>query len=1025
MILRSLCDRELKNSIKKYFYITDIQFIERIIKYFKQELLAVLFLFYIFVGCIKVFIMDNHYLTFKKNIVNLGFTTEDDCLYLIDNTDNLAEPQIQFHLDKARKLSASAIYLRKQLNGSYKPQVYLFDFTDRNFEETNESELAQIQTNIWSSGEAPLACIFYNTEIKILDCTKHITKEYKPEYLVKELKLTGKVHELYNEQFAVKIKSGIFWEEEELKNKFKFQNSAYDKLIDNIRYVSKKLTTKFSTISTEIVNKIIVQSILIKYLEETIDGNGNELLSKKYFQKYDNALSFSDILKQQGKFVELLSDLNKDFNGNVFRWDSAEEDNLKKLDLSILADLLSTNKTNLNSNQLELEFNDWRYFEFKFIPVELISRLYEEFLAEDKQDKGLYYTPSHLAKLLVDECIPLKKYKNIDLKEYTILDPACGSGIFLVVAFKRLVQIWRLQNNMATPNIDDLKSILKNIYGVDKEEQAVRLASFSLSLALCNELNPITILNELKFDDLTKTNLIHSDFFECKAIENKKFDLVIGNPPFVRGAISSYSNIWEVEDKKVKIPQGQIALKFLSESFSFLKPKGLISLIIKSSGLLYNSTSNEYKKILFSNFNVVQILDFTALARNKSLWDNGADVASAAIFIRNEKPDFYRNILHLTFRRTKATKERIVFEIDDYDLHFINRQTAIDNEFIWKINLLGGGRIKKILEKLEKLPLFKSFLISKGYTIQEGHGTLKTKSNNPTNINRRLISLKGIINKKIDANKIETISPEEMIKINNILPYHKPSLIISETIDIDSAIINLAINSNEDLVFKNRYVGVSSPNKDLKSLEFIFNNIVKYEKLYILQFIIKSAQLLGNRNTAILAYDLYNLRYVTEEFLSDFDYNIVEDVLNFFQKFLRNGENSKALQPIKQHNLFSIISNYGTEFSRALNTIYQNESHKFRLSDVVQLKNSLIATVFKYDNENTEPKFHKDLSELDIQGLTTNDISVYLSVNRIIKLYPEKDTIVFVKPNQYRYWLSLTAYRDADKCFSDFSNAGY
>ena len=38
--------------------------------------------------------------------------------------------------------------------------------------------------------------------------------------------------------------------------------------------------------------------------------------------------------------------------------------------------------------------------------------------------------------------------------------------------------------------------------------------------------------------------------------------------------------------------------------------------------------------------------------------------------------------------------KRIVFEIDDYVLHFVNRQTAINNEFIWKNNLLGGGRIK-------------------------------------------------------------------------------------------------------------------------------------------------------------------------------------------------------------------------------------------------------------------------------------------------------------------------------------------
>lgn len=954
---------------------------------------------------------------FLSAIANIGFAVEDDCLYIIDNKINLTEPQVQFHLEKACELQASAVYLRRQLNGSYKPQVYLFDFTDRNFDETKENEIAEIQTNIWSSGEAPLACFFYNTEIQIIDCTKHITKDYKPEYLIKDLRLVGNVHHLYNEQFAIKIKSGIFWDQEELKNKFKFQNSAYDKLIDNIRFVAMKLSEEYKNISSEIVNKIIVQSILIKYLEERIDNEGNQLLSERYFQKYNKAATFNEVLKQTGKFAELLTDLNKDFNGNVFKWEIEEKKQLEVMDLSIVADLLATDKANIAPAQQELNFLDWRYFEFKLIPVELISRLYEEFLGQDKQANGLYYTPSHLAKLLIDECIPLKKYKHFDLKNYTILDPACGSGIFLVIAFKRLVQIWRLKNEMKVPNIDVLKSILKNIYGVDKEEQAVRLASFSLSLALCNELNPVKILNELKFDDLTEENLIHADFFDCKSIGNKKFDLVIGNPPFKTGAISHYSNWWELENKKIKIPQGQIALKFLSESFSFLKHNGLVCLIIKASGLLYNSTSKDYKKALFSEYNAVQILDFTALARNKALWDNGVEVASAAIFIKNEKPDFNKNILHLTFRRTRATKERIVFEIDDYDLHYVNRITAINNAFIWKNNLLGGGRIGKLVEKANLYKSFEEFLIDNSCVFGEGFKVGSKGHLNPEFI----YSLKTLPTQAINEHEIiidalkEIPEDQKFEKIPNHLIFRAPNILIKE--NIGKSRIPIHINKY-DFSFQHKLIGISGPIEILNRIKESFDIMNDLFRFLIFSC---SGQLLVNLNTAILKKDIMSLPF-SEFPLSLFDKHVINDVNKYMQDFLRHGEKSKALLPIKHKDLEEVISDYGIEFTRALNTIYENSIRRFRLSHIVQLKNSLIATVFRYDSEEDDPKFITDLSELNIDELTNNKISAHLSVSRIIKLYPQKDMIVFVKPNQYRYWLSLTAYRDADKCFSNISN---
>lgn len=965
--------------------------------------------------------------SFKSGLEKLGFEG-DNALYFTDNTNKLPDLEIAFHIETAKFIhkEITAIFLRKQLNGSYKPQVYLFDFTDRAFSVQIENEIADIQRKIWSSGEVPLACFFFNTEIKIIDCTKHLTKDLKPEYLADKLRLVDEAHRLYNEQFAVKIKSGIFWEQEEIKGKFDFKNSAYDTLIQNIRKVTEKLSKELKKSPRELINKIIIQSILIKYLEETSDDEGKKLLTEKYFKKYNNSNSFSDVLKKR-KFSNLLNDLNKNFNGNVFKWETTEKEQLESLDLGIVAKLLATDKISIEALQLEIGFPDWRYFEFKYIPVELISRLYEEFLGENKKDKGLFYTPSHLAKLLVDECLPLKKYKEIDLTKFTILDPACGSGIFLVTAFKRLVQIWRLQNKLDKPKIDDLKKILRNIYGVDKEEQAVMLSSFSLSLALCNELKPIEVINKLRFDDLTEENLINNDFFKQNKTQNQKFDLIIGNPPFVRGAISEYSNTWLVNDKKVKIPQGQIALKFLSESFPTLKENGLVCLIIKASGLLYNSTSVEYKKALFSNYNVVQVLDFTALARNKSLWDNGADVATAAIFARNNKPDVSKNILHLTFRRTKATKERIVFEIDDYDLHYINRQIAINNEFIWKNNLLGGGRIKNLVEKFQQYPLLKDILKSNDCISGEGYivGTKGTLNRDyiykyPT------LPTKGISANGINYDSLRKINVKtNFVQIPNETLFKAPNIILWENIGIDK----LPVFYNEkSFTFKDKIVSIATDKLDKTILKKIIDSFNKYSHIYRFYIFATSSQVLVNLNTAILKKDYMSLKFILKDssfsnFISPFDENIVSDVNIFFQDFLRHGEKSKALQQIRANKLEPVLLNYGTEFSRALNSVYDNKGKKFRLSDVVQLDGtSLIATVFRYDNKDKEPLFHKDFTKLNIDGLTNNEISAHLSVKRIIKLYPQKDTIVFIKPNQYRYWLSLIAYRDADKCFSDFSN---
>ena len=101
---------------------------------------------------------------------------------------------------------------------------------------------------------------------------------------------------------------------------------------------------------------------------------------------------------------------------------------------------------NLKTGQLRL-FD----FQFNVLPVEFISYIYEVFLSESQKANGIYYTPKKLAQLIVDDVID-------DDRIGSILDPSCGSGMFLIVAFQRLLEIAQKQGLEPENNIEKIGS---------------------------------------------------------------------------------------------------------------------------------------------------------------------------------------------------------------------------------------------------------------------------------------------------------------------------------------------------------------------------------------------------------------------------------------------------------------------------------------------------------------------------------------------------------------------------------------
>ncbi|MGV2388701.1 MAG UNVERIFIED_CONTAM: N-6 DNA methylase [Microcystis novacekii LVE1205-3] len=102
-----------------------------------------------------------------------------------------------------------------------------------------------------------------------------------------------------------------------------------------------------------------------------------------------------------------------------------------------LADFARGN-LDMKSGQLSL----WPYYSFDVIPLDFISSIYEEFVNK-KAGKGVHYTPEYIVDFILDGVLPWHN-KEWELK---ILDPACGSGIFLVKAFQRLIYRWIVAHN--------------------------------------------------------------------------------------------------------------------------------------------------------------------------------------------------------------------------------------------------------------------------------------------------------------------------------------------------------------------------------------------------------------------------------------------------------------------------------------------------------------------------------------------------------------------------------------------------
>lgn len=995
--------------------------------------------------------------------------TEEKGLVFCSTPSRVKNNAELLYLIEAKKLEMDAVFFRRffynekdKIPFNSEPSVCILNRDDNFF---NSKDHIDLHAKLWSAGKNEIYVIKGNTRIDIINARKpaevYKEGEEKKQTLEPIRLATDAIAAFDFEQYSSYLfETGTFWEQNAFKDKIEEQSNSYIYLLNHLMKVRKLLFNKNDLkLEHETIDKLLIVCILIKFLEEIKDDHGKHTLKSIY--KKNKVEDFADAI-DKNKCLDILNELALEFNGRIFDKFSLEEKNkIQNSNLSLIAKFIRAN-IDIDSGQLFL----WEQYNFNYLPAEVISSIYENFIQAEatrqtgESEKGVVYTPIHLVNMLIDEVMPLNKPELFKNGSFRILDPACGSGVFLVAAYKRLLQWWAINNrtgyNVQYPNSKEAKKILEeNIFGVDVKHTATLVSVFGLTTALLDKLSPQEIWNKLKFSDLNEKNIQENNFFDWALITKKEgwyFDLVIGNPPFnietgkKKEDVLNSDVLNQLNFKYKSIPNNNFALHFFETALLFSEN---VCLILPANVLLYNKAAQEYRRQIFTNYTIKKIFDFTHLRESLFIKKNDKAIkekikkgrTSVVAIIVENKVSERKSIEHIVVKRTLSSEKKLRFEIDYYDRHFVKWDWAIDSTktFIWKTNLLGGGRLFHLIYKLSLLPTLKDYILQKkeknsewiyssGYKI----GGKETKK-----LPAEFLHLQDTIDtrNKFDektnefSTTIETAYEFEAPRSKTL--YSAPVLVISEVLKKEYIPMQLF---NKYQPFSISFIGIHAPASEQESLTEIYRRLYinkEVYKTYMIYMLLTSSKLLINKETAFVKQDLDNLPYpesIKYLELSNTERIIQNDVLKYYihlgKAITPNSAGNVLFQPVNQKQL----KHFGDAFCDSLNAIYSKNNKSWQ-PGIIQITDSYIVYQFGFGKNNDLKSEYNESFNEEIETLIEDKISnrgvVYKKIVRFYSSIDGYDCVFLIKPTTIRYWLNSIALRDADDTFIDLKEAGF
>jgi len=282
-------------------------------------------------------------------------------------------------------------------------------------------------------------------------------------------------------------------------------------------------------------------------------------------------------------------------------------------------------------------------YDFSAISTDVLGGIYEQYLGyvqekaqkdEKKKSKrksqGIYYTPKYIVEYLIEQTLGevLKKAKVKDLPNIKILDPACGSGSFLISAYDKMLEAQNKLNKQ-TGLFDKFEILKNNIYGVDLDEQAIEIAQLNLLLRVLSQRTKLPTLshnirmgNSLVDGKMEKLKKYFEDAWrEQKAFNWKQefsevfeqdgFSVIIGNPPYVFARGKNFDESvkkYFYDNYELANYQLNTYLLFIERAYSLLKQAGYFGFIVPNTWLTID-TFAPLRKFLLEEVGSLQIIN--------------------------------------------------------------------------------------------------------------------------------------------------------------------------------------------------------------------------------------------------------------------------------------------------------------------------------------------------------------------------------------------------------------------------------